>query len=56
MQLVDYQALELAMKKEAVATPVYFQQMDLEGQAALKNLTNGSNHWILRLPGQVSKT
>ena len=27
------------MKKEAVATPVYFQQMDLEGQAALENLS-----------------
>ena len=27
------------MEKEAVATPVYFQQMDLKGQAALSNLS-----------------
>ena len=39
MQLVDCHAVELAMKKEAVATLVYFQQMDLEGQAALENLS-----------------
>ena len=38
VQLVDCQAMELVMEKEAVATPVYFQQMDLEAQAALKNL------------------
>ena len=39
VQLVDCQAVELAMKKEAVATVVYFQQMDLVGQAALENLS-----------------
>ena len=27
------------MEKEAVATPVYFQQMDLKGLAALSNLS-----------------
>ena len=39
VELVDCQAVELAMKKEAVATLVYFQQMDFEGQAALENLS-----------------
>ena len=39
VQLVDCPAVELAMEKEAVATPMYFQQVDLEGQAALENLS-----------------
>ena len=39
LQLVNCQTVELAMEKEAVATPVYFQQMDLERQAALEYLS-----------------
>ena len=35
VQLVNCQAVKLAMEKEAVATPEYFQQMDLERQGSL---------------------
>ena len=50
VQLVDCQAVELAMNKEAVATPVFFQQMDLKGQAALKNLSLYIAHGTHSLP------
>ena len=52
VQLVDCQAVKLAMKKEAVATPVYFQQMDLEGQAALENLSWYLAHGTHSLPAK----
>ena len=54
MQLVDCQAVELAMKlkKEVVATPVYFQQMDLEGQAGLENLSWYLAHSTQSLPAK----
>ena len=52
VQLVDFQAVELAMKKEAVATLVYFQRMNLEGQAALENLSWYLAHGTQSLPAK----
>ena len=54
VQLVDCQQVELAMKlkKEGVAPPVHFQQMDLEGQAALENLSWYLAHGTHSLPAK----